>query len=187
MCDLCDKNKVYQILYPWHRHEDIRRYPWYITRDIAAVISRVIYHGYLRISRVIYHGYLRISRVNSPNLKSVCNSATLSPKREVVCVSLSPVKAQKKRKEQTPSPSSARITIDLTAEEEYASFPLTQLSEREPSTYELNEKESIVYEGEMHRSRVARQHLPRPQSVTICQLFHHHLLRPCLKSNPKKR
>ena len=113
-----------------------------------------------RISRVTCHGYLRISRVNSPKLKSVrvakaaeilsryekpqkeepkeekaSNSATLSPKREVVCVSLSPVKAQKKRKEQTPSPSFARITIDLTAEEEYASFPLTQLSEREPSTY----------------------------------------------------
>ena len=61
-------------LYPWHRHEDIRRYPWYITRDIAAVISCGIYHGYLRISRVIYHGYLRKSRVNSPKLKSVCNS-----------------------------------------------------------------------------------------------------------------
>ena len=62
------------VLYPWHRHEDIRRYPWYITRDIAAVISCGIYHGYVRISRVIYHGYLRISRVNSPKLKSVCNS-----------------------------------------------------------------------------------------------------------------
>ena len=57
----------------------------------------------------------------------------------------SPVKAEKKRKERTPSPSSAGITIEITAEEEYASFPLTQLSEREPSTYELNEKESIVY------------------------------------------
>ena len=89
-----------------------------------------------------------------PKEEKASNSATLSPKREVVCVSLSPVKAQKKRKEQTPSPSSARITIDLTAEEEYASFPLTQLSEREPSTYELNEKESIVYEREMCRSRV---------------------------------
>ena len=32
----------------------------------------------------------------------------------------SPVKAEKKRKEPIPSPSSARITIDLTAEEEYA-------------------------------------------------------------------
>ena len=31
-----------------------------------------------------------------------------------------------------------------------------------------------------------RQHLPRPQLVRICQLFHHHLLRPFLKSNPKK-
>ena len=42
----------WRLLYPWHRPEDIRRYPWYMTRDIAAVISRVIYHGYLRISRV---------------------------------------------------------------------------------------------------------------------------------------
>ena len=92
----------------------------------------------------------RIS-AEEPKEEKASNSATLSPKREVVCVSLSPVKAQKKRKEQTPSPSSARITIDLTAEEEYASFPLTQLSEREPSTYELNEKESIVYEREMYR------------------------------------
>ena len=32
-----------------------------------------------------------------------------------------------------------------------------------------------------------RQQLPRPQSVRICQLFHHHLLKPCLKSNPKKK
>ena len=32
-----------------------------------------------------------------------------------------------------------------------------------------------------------RQHLPRPQLVRICQLFHHHLPRPCLKSNPKKK
>ena len=39
-------------LYPWHRPEDIRRYPWYMTRDIATVISWVIYHGYLQISRV---------------------------------------------------------------------------------------------------------------------------------------
>ena len=31
------------------------------------------------------------------------------------------------------------------------------------------------------------QHLTRPQSVRICQLFHHHLLRPCLKSNPKNK
>ena len=62
------------------------------------------------------------------------------------------VKAEKKRKELIPSPSSARITIDLTAEDEYASFPLTQLSERKPSTYELNEKESIVCE--IYRFRV---------------------------------
>ena len=70
-----------------------------------------------------------------------------------------------------------------------SSFPLTQLSEREPSTYELNEKESIVYGV---RSTVfvygqPRQHLPRPQSVRICQLFHHHLPRTFLKSNPQKR
>ena len=39
-------------LYPWHRPEDIRRYPWCMTRDIATVISWVIYHRYLRISRV---------------------------------------------------------------------------------------------------------------------------------------
>ena len=96
-------------------------------------------------------GYIPRISAEEPKEEKASNSATLSPKREVVCVSLSPVKAQKKRKEQTPSPSSARITIDLTAEEEYASFPLTQLSEREPSTYELNEKESIVYAREMYR------------------------------------
>ena len=84
MCYVCFESQRC-CLYPSHRHEDIRRYPWYITRDIAAVIScgiyhgylrisRVIYHGYLRISRVIYHGCLRISRVNSPKLESVCNS-----------------------------------------------------------------------------------------------------------------
>ena len=38
--------------YPWHRPEDICRYAWYMTRDIAMVISWVMYHGYLRISRV---------------------------------------------------------------------------------------------------------------------------------------
>ena len=38
------------------------------------MISCGIYHAYLRISRVIYHGYLRIPRVNSPKLKSDCNS-----------------------------------------------------------------------------------------------------------------
>ena len=43
---------VLYALYLWHRPEDIRRYPWYMNRDIAAVISRVICHGYLRISRV---------------------------------------------------------------------------------------------------------------------------------------
>ena len=91
---------------------------------------------------------------------------TLSSKREVVCVSLSPVKAQKKRKEQTPSSSCARITIVLTAEEEYASFPLVQLSAREPSTYELNEKESIVYEREMYRSCVWAAPATRAQAPT---------------------
>ena len=64
-----------------------------------------------------------------------------------------PVKAEKKRKDRTPSPSSPKIVIDLTAEEEYATFPLTQLSEKEPSIYVFNEKESIVYEREMYRSR----------------------------------
>ena len=64
-----------------------------------------------------------------------------------------PVKAEKKRKDRTPSPSSPKIVIHLTAEEEYATFPLTQLSEKEPSIYVLNEKESIVYEREMYRSR----------------------------------
>ena len=44
------------------------------------------------------------------------------------------------------------MIIDLTAEEEYETFPLTQLSEKEP-VRELNEKESIVYEREMYRSR----------------------------------
>ena len=70
-----------------------------------------------------------------------------------MCVRLSPVKVEKKRKDRTPSPSSPTIVIDLTAEEEYATFPLTQLSEKEPSIYVLNEKESIVYEREMYRSR----------------------------------
>ena len=46
------------------------------------------------------------------------------------------------------------MIIDLTADEEYATFTLTQLSEKEPSTYELNEKKNIVYEREMYRSRV---------------------------------
>ena len=58
-----------------------------------------------------------------------------------MCVGLSPVTAEKKRKDGTPSPSSAKMTIDLTAEKEYATFPLIpQLSEKEPSLYELNEK-----------------------------------------------
>ena len=42
------------------------------------------------------------------------------------------------------------MIIDLTTEEEYATFPLTQLSEKEPSAYELTEKESIAYEHEMY-------------------------------------
>ena len=58
---------------------------------------------------------------------------------------------EKKRKDRSPSPSSAKM-IDLTAQEEYATFLLTQLSEKE-SMCELNEKESIVYEREMYRSR----------------------------------
>ena len=48
-----------QYLYPWHRPEDIRGYLWHMSRDIAAVISRVIYHR-----------YLRISQVNSPKIQS---------------------------------------------------------------------------------------------------------------------
>ena len=40
-------------------------------------------------------------------------------------VSLYPVKAEKKRKDGTPSPSSPKMVIDLTAEEEYATFLLT--------------------------------------------------------------
>ena len=70
----------------------------------------------------------------------------------IVYVSLSPVKVEKKRKDQTPSPSSTKMIIDLTAEEEYETFPLTQLSEKEP-VRELNQKESIVYEREMYCSR----------------------------------
>ena len=38
---------------------DIRRYPWYIARDITAAMSRVIYHRYLRISSGLCHGYKR--------------------------------------------------------------------------------------------------------------------------------
>ena len=88
----------------------------------------------------------------SPKEEKASNSDTLSPKHNIVCVSLSPVKVEKKRKDRTPSPSSAKMIIDLTAEEEYETFPLTQLSEKEP-VRELNEKESIVYECEMYRSR----------------------------------
>ena len=109
-----------------------------------------------------------------------------------MCVSLSPVKVEKKRKDVTPSPSSAKMMIYLIVEEGYATwleFPLTKLSEKQLSTYELNEKESIVYECEMHRSR-AWAVLATPtkaQSAKICQPFHHSLPRLCLKSNPKKR
>ena len=88
----------------------------------------------------------------SPKEEKASNSDTLSPKHDIVCVSLSPVKVEKKRKDRTPSPSSAKMIIYLTAEEEYETFPLTQLSEKEP-VRELNEKESIVYEREMYRSR----------------------------------
>ena len=88
-----------------------------------------------------------------PKEEKASNSATLSPKREVLCVSLIPVKTEKKRKDGTPSPSSPKMVIDLTAEAEEDTFPLTQLSEKEPSICVLNEKESIVYEREMYRSR----------------------------------
>ena len=50
-----------------------------------------------------------------------------------MCVRLSPIKAEKKRKDGTPSPSSPKMVIDLTTEEEYATFLLTQLSEKELS------------------------------------------------------
>ena len=89
----------------------------------------------------------------SPEEEKASNSDTLSPKHDVVCVSLSPVKVEKKRKDRAPSPSSTKmIIVDLTAEEECETFLLTQLSEKEP-VRELNEKESIVYEREMYRSR----------------------------------
>ena len=29
-------------LYPWHRHKDIRRYPWYVPQEIAADMAVVI-------------------------------------------------------------------------------------------------------------------------------------------------
>ena len=82
-----------------------------------------------------------------------------------MCVSLSPVKVEKKQKDRTPSPSSPTVVIDLTAEEEYATFPLTQLSEKEPSIHMLNERESIVYEREMSGAGawLPKRHLPRPK------------------------
>ena len=94
-----------------------------------------------------------VATSGTPKEEKASNSATLSPKHEVVCVSLSPIKVEKKRKDRTPSPSSPKIVVDFTSEEEYATFPLTQLSVKEPSIYVLNEKESIVYEREMYRSR----------------------------------
>ena len=128
-----------------------------------------------------------------PKEEKASHSATLPPKREVVCVSLSPVKAEKKRKDRTPSAPSEKIVIDLTAEEEYATFPLTQLSEKEPSIYVLNEKESIVYEREMYHSRAwaapatpaaAAAKAPRPHWVKICPAFHLLLPKLHVKSNP---
>ena len=47
------------------------------------------------------------------------------------------------RKDGTPSPSSTKVTIDLMVEKENAAFPLIQqLSEKEPSIYELNKKKA---------------------------------------------
>ena len=40
----------FDVLYPGHGPEDIRRYPGHMTRDTAAVISWVICPGYLLIS-----------------------------------------------------------------------------------------------------------------------------------------
>ena len=59
------------------------------------------------------------------------------------------------------------MIIDLTTEEEYATFPLTQLSEKERSTHELNEKESIAYEREMYNyfSRQNRHQLLSQNSI----------------------
>ena len=88
------------------------------------------------MTRVIYHGYLQISRANSPKIQ-LCASS--------VCVGLTPIKVEKKRKDLTPSPSSTNKIIYLIVEEEYATFPVTKLSEKQLSIYELNEKESIVH------------------------------------------
>ena len=85
-----------------------------------------------------------------------------------MCVRLSRVKVEKKRRDRTPSPSSLKIVIDLTAEEEFATFPLTPLSEKEPSIYVLNEKESIVYEREMYRSHAWAARAP-PANAPVSQ------------------
>ena len=82
----------------------------------------------------------------------------------IVYVSLSPVKVEKKRKDRTPSPSSTKMIIDLTAEEEYETFPLTQLSEKEPvrelmrrRALYMNVRCTVLVHGP------PQQHLPRPQ------------------------
>ena len=61
---------LWEQLFPWHRPKDIPRYLWYMTRDIAAVVCRVRYHG-----------YLRISRVNSPKTQKRPNSVQLKQRR----------------------------------------------------------------------------------------------------------
>ena len=128
-----------------------------------------------------------IAMLASPKEEKASNSDTLSPKHDIVCVSLSPVKVEKKRKDRTPSPSSAKMIIDLTAEEEYETFPLTQLSEKEP-VRELNEKESIVYVREMYRSHAwAAPATPAKAPIRICWAFHLLLLGLHLKRNPKKK
>ena len=105
-----------------------------------------------------------------------------------MCVSLSLVKVEKKRKDGTLSPSSPNTVIDLTAEEEYATFPLTQLSEKEPSICVLNEKESIAYEREMYRSRAWAAPATPPKAPVSQDLSSIPVLpRLHLKSNPKKR
>ena len=58
------------------------------------------------------------------------------------------------------------MVIDLTTEEEYATFLLTQLSEKEPSIYVLNEKESIVHEREMYRGAWAAPATPAKAPVS---------------------
>ena len=118
-------------------------------------------------------------------------SATLSPKREVVCVRLSPDKAEKKRNIGTPSPSFAKMTFDLTAEKEYATFPLIQqLSEKQPLILYMSSmrRRSILYEREMFRSRDWAAP-PTPAKAPVCQDLAFHVLLPAvrLKLNPKKK